>query len=283
MDRVSFQNVLREAAGLAGFTLARLSATPETQFRTFINRRAREQWAKHWWNQLMHAEERFYRDAYDATTAYATGDEVYYAGAYYRALSATTANLPTNATYWEQITDLDAYLELEQANQEPIGTVRLVARDNPLTTREPRPLPFRLSGTRLWVLGDDVPASVYVWYREPAPYWLGDDFDAGATYAAGQVIYYEGAGVDYDGDFWTCLATTTAGQDPEDTPAKWERIDFPAWLCAPVAQAAFADWVRQDGNPEAARLEDSEAQRLLLQAIHNDGPAQRQIPMRAAV
>lgn len=277
MQRVAFQTVLREAAGLAGFTLSQLTDTPKAQLRTFINRRAREAWRKAWWAQLMHAELRYYRNEFDAATAYAAGDEVYYNGGYYRARATTTANLPTNATYWETITDLDAYVLLEQDDQEAIGEVRQLSQDNPLTTAVPRQIPFRLAGDRIWVLGENAPASVYVWFREPAPTWLGDDFSATSTYSAGKVIYYEGSGVDYEGDFWRCLATTTANQTPESAAAKWERIEFPSWLRECVAQAAYADWVRQDGNPEAARLEDAEAQRLLLQAIHNDTAAQRQI------
>lgn len=279
MQRVSFHSVLREAAGLAGFTLGQLSATPKTQFKTFISRRGQEAWEHAWWNQLMHAELRYYRDAYDAGTAYAEDDEVYYAtdGKYYAALQSTTGHAPTDATYWEEITELDAYIELEQAGLEPIGTVRQLSEDNPLEVAVPRVTPFRLLGTRIQVLGEHVPDSIYVWFREPAPTWLGDDFDATATYAAGQIVYYEGDGVDYEGDFWECLTATTAGQDPEDTPASWERVAFPAWLRRPVAHAAYADWLRQDGAPELARLADEEAHLLLIKAQHRDGPAQRQL------
>lgn len=43
--------------------------------------------------------------AYDNGETYATGDIVEYMGALYRALSATTGNLPTNTTYWQKIGD----------------------------------------------------------------------------------------------------------------------------------------------------------------------------------
>lgn len=283
MNRVAFQTVLREAAGLAGFTLSQLSASPKAQLRTFIDRRTRQYWEKWWWNQLMHAEERAYRDAYDAAVTYAADDEVYYATTdkYYLALQSTVGNAPTNATYWEEITDLDAYIELEQDGQTVIGTVRQLSPDNPLEVDQPRDKRFRLLGDRIQVLGENVPATLYVWFRERAPHWLGEDFDAAETYGVGEVAYYEGEGADYEGDFWRCLSTTAAGEDPEDTPAKWERIEYPAWLASAAAQAAYADWVRQDGGGQAAKLEDSEANRLLLEAIHSDGPAQRQL-LRAA-
>jgi hypothetical protein len=279
MNRVAFHSVLRDAAGLAGFTMGQLTATPKTQLKTFIARRAKQYWNHAWWNQIMHAELRYYRDAYDAATAYAEDDEVYYSttGKYYSALQATTGNLPTDETYWEEITELDAYIALAQTGQNVIGTVRQLSPDNPLEVRDPRVQPFRPMGDRIQVTGEDVPSSIYVWYREPAPTWLGDDFDEAETYGVGDVMYYEGAAADYEGDFWECVTATTAGQDPEDTPAKWERIAFPEWLALPVGQAAYADWLRQDGNPEVAALEAAEAQNLLFKEIHRDGPAQRQV------
>lgn len=42
---------------------------------------------------------------YEAGVTYATDDVVQYDGGLYRALSATTGNLPTNATYWQKIGD----------------------------------------------------------------------------------------------------------------------------------------------------------------------------------
>lgn len=46
-------------------------------------------------------------------------------------------------------------------------------------------------------------------------------FDAGDTYAAGDYITYTQSGVT---EYFVCLATTTAGQDPDDTPAKWQNV-----------------------------------------------------------
>ncbi|ASL26248.1 phage tail protein [Azotobacter chroococcum] len=44
-------------------------------------------------------------EAYDNATAYVLGDLVTYEGGLYRALQATTGNLPTNTVYWEKIGD----------------------------------------------------------------------------------------------------------------------------------------------------------------------------------
>ncbi len=48
-------------------------------------------------------------------------------------------------------------------------------------------------------------------------------FDAGDTYAAGDYISYTPTGTTVK-QWYKCLATTTAGQDPDDTPAKWRKV-----------------------------------------------------------
>lgn len=51
-------------------------------------------------------------DEYDATTAYSKGDLCIYNNVLYKAKQATTGNLPTNTTYWEQTSIADEINEL---------------------------------------------------------------------------------------------------------------------------------------------------------------------------
>ena len=278
MQRVSYQSVIDQAAALAGFTSSTLTASPKSLLRQFINRRLRGAWEHWWWPQLMRAELRYYRDAYDAGTTYASGDEVYYSttGLYYAATGATTANAPTDTNYWSQVTDLDAYISLDQTGQTEIGTVRGVYKDDPETTDRPRRVLFRMAPSGIQVLGESVPVSVYVWFRDRVPVLLGTDYSATATYTVGQVAYYSSSTYDYEGDWWECVSATNAGENPETAAAKWSRREFPAWLRDCVAQRAYADWLRQDGQPEAAVIEDGIGKQLLFEAINQAGPAQRQ-------
>lgn len=50
-------------------------------------------------------------DAYDDATTYAAGDLCIYGNVLYKALQATTGNLPTNPTYWATISIADELLE----------------------------------------------------------------------------------------------------------------------------------------------------------------------------
>lgn len=57
---------------------------------------------------------------YDNATAYVTNDLVTYTGKLYRALSATTGNLPTNATYWELLGNYTSLAEAVAGNSSAI-------------------------------------------------------------------------------------------------------------------------------------------------------------------
>lgn len=60
-------------------------------------------------------------DEYDPTTAYSTGDLCIYNNTLYKALQATTGNLPTNTTYWEQTSIADAINEVNSNSEYHVG------------------------------------------------------------------------------------------------------------------------------------------------------------------
>lgn len=271
MRAVAHQKVRDRICALIGVPWTSLSTADKSTVDGFINEEAEQCWEFYWWPELMLSELRFYRDDYSAGTAYVTGNEVYYAttGKYYTALGATTGNAPTNATYWVENTDIDAYIELEQAGETEIGAVRLVSPDDPLTTQKPRKLPYVLGQNGIHLVGASVPDSAYVWFRKVVSEYVGADFDAVATYTAGAVKYYASANPGFEGDYWECLATTTAGEDPEDTPLKWSKIEFPKVLLEPVARAVHYRYLLKDGGTEAQiGIARSDARDALTTAMH---------------
>lgn len=64
--------------------------------------------------------------AYDNGTTYALDDQVVYDGRLYRALGATTGNLPTNPTYWELIGDYTSLGAAVAANTAAIAQLNFV-------------------------------------------------------------------------------------------------------------------------------------------------------------
>lgn len=76
----------------------------------------------------LHAINGYSYDAYDDTATYSVGDLCIYNNTLYKALQATTGNLPTNTTYWEQtsiadeIGRIDTAL-IDKANTSDITTI----------------------------------------------------------------------------------------------------------------------------------------------------------------
>lgn len=78
--------------------------------RVYLRRAIREYWRKFWWPELMLVEQRLYRPEYDASTAYAALDEVFYwpTRKYYICTTASTGNAPADSagvvdtTYWAE-------------------------------------------------------------------------------------------------------------------------------------------------------------------------------------
>lgn len=285
MRHASYKSVEDRVLALAGIKPADRSTDLRGRLNGYINTAVKLAWEFYWWPELMRSELRYYRDDYAAGTTYAAGDEVYYptTALYYTALGATTGNAPTNATYWEPATELDAYIELEQTGQTAIGEVRGVFHHNPLTTRQPRRIEVMMGPHGLHLLGESLPPSAWVFYRQRPNEYTGDDYSATATYAAGAAIYYAGSTSAYEGDYWTCLSATSVAESPESTPAKWSRIEFPRWLKEAVCAQAHHEYLITDGAPVDIRdRAAATAGSYLQQAVHLYAGQQRQSLGRVA-
>lgn len=262
MRSCSFYSVLNRCATLAGFPVAQLPAVNRAQMQLWIADDVKIKWEHWWWPEIMASEQRYYRDAFDADTSYAIGDQVVYSGSYYQASAATTGNLPTDTDYWAVLTDLDPYISLTQLGQSVIGTVRLLSQDNPLQKRSPRRVPFVLGANGIQVIGQAI-SPLYVWFREPVPDFSGADWSAETAYASGTSIYYASSTSGYEGDYWVAQSATLAAQSPETDADLWTKTEFPLWLRETVAHGAYANWLRQDGAPDLATLAEQQAQLLL--------------------
>ena len=110
-------------------------------------------------------------------------------------------------------------------------------------------------GTNGYVSYNTNPANpIYIYYRRVPYNYSGDEYSATATYVAGQYIYFTrttGASTGTS-DYYKCLATTTAGQDPEDTPSKWEIQPVPEMISQPLIWQTYGDWLIQDGQADKA-------------------------------
>jgi hypothetical protein len=278
MNYCTHASVAQEIASAAGEDYSALTDLDLTSLRRYIQRRARYAWERDWWAELMRSEERHLRDAWTATS-YADGAQVWHAGtsAYYEAnTAAILTDVPGVSSVWDVITELDPYVALEQEDETAIGLVRGVYDEDPTYVENPKRIPWRLGANGVHLLGQSVPTSVWVWFKLREPEFNGAVYSASSTYASGDRRYYSSASVGFEGDYWTAAATTTAGQNPETNPEKWARVEFPVFLRSYVVQAAYADWLRADGQTDKAVVEEQAAESLLgqsqLQALSNQPP-----------
>jgi hypothetical protein len=180
----------------------------------------------------------------------------------------------------------------DQTGEKVIDVLFQAWIDNPAMVTYPRPQGFVVTtegfqmistaggfmGTNGYVSYNTNPANpVYLFYRR-APYtYAGDTFSATATYVAGQYVYYTRTTGAQTGtsDYWKCLSATTAGQDPEDTPSKWELQELPEALSGILVWQTFGDWLTQDGQMEKAA---SAYQTAELKKLNEWDRIERQMP-----
>lgn len=112
MRTVDAQNLIDNAAGFCGLDRVNLAAEEFQDLRNFLNNRLRYAWGFRPWSDLERTQQRFFRPAYAALTAYTAGMERYDAATreYYQALRSTTGHAPTidgeeNSAYWAVCAD----------------------------------------------------------------------------------------------------------------------------------------------------------------------------------
>lgn len=197
------------------------------------------------WPEWEVTEERAFRQVWNATRQFFLvnssnrADEVFYIPEmkYYRVTG--TANppigtLPTNTTYWTEITPLDTFIEYNQTCKRPIGMVLGVYSQNP---RVPT---GSMNGKRQFMpseKGIDVHAStptVFITYKKPIPRYTMTPLRSGFRFLKGEVVFDPETGEcfqavsDNNGD----AVTDTTSWRIQPLPQAWENY---------VVEGAFAD------------------------------------------
>lgn len=222
---------------------------------TGIGRRIDEIWMMAWWPDLQRLEQRYFRDAWNGTTPYVAGDEVYDSttDAYYVALSDNTNVAVSNAATWEVIEELNAYIAWEQTGKTIIGRPRNPSYSaNPKTTKAFQVHRFTLSNDGIQYRGDEVGTSVWLDYQIRAPILSPNDYVNGTAYVVGDVIYYVATG-----DCYKCIQSNT-GELPTSANY-WERILIPAIFESYLVIAGYSEVLLDEGNVEASERADAKA------------------------
>jgi hypothetical protein len=123
-------------------------------------------------------------------------------------------------------------------------------------------------------------------YRIQCPVLNGDIYSPSTTYYSGVQIYFDSgsgtgtytpvAGKPHSGNFYTCAVTnTTAGQNPNNTPSAWTKIEIPYIFSSFCSWNSCAMWYASEGMMQEAGVIDSKAKLILEQEydkfLHQQG------------
>lgn len=152
-------------------------------------------------------------------------------------------------------------IEWEQTGQTEIESVFGIYDYDPHGTINTSDLAYDIIADGVKLKGSDQTTdAVYVWYRKRVPDYTGSDYSATTTYAVGDQVYYSTTG-----DFYKCASITT-GNAPTST-TYWTRLTIPYRFIDYCVYAAYADWLRNDGQNGKAAIQDSLANRALLKEL----------------
>jgi hypothetical protein len=162
-------------------------------YTRYINEHVRECWERANWPEWCPVEERHFRDTWSAQ-AYAEGDEVWHAAtaAYYQANDATLAgDVPGTSGKWDDLTEFQRYVSLDQTGETPIGTVLAAYERDPRLYPGASPVDYTLTAEGVLMLRTSA-TSVWLHFRKRPPVFSSEEWDEDTAYVAGDLAYYQG-------------------------------------------------------------------------------------------
>lgn len=189
--------------------------------------------------------------------AYAVGDIKFYPvdDIYYQCHTAHTSSgtLTPDATggneRWGVLTPFERYVDFLQPGKTEIGDVLAARSDNPRVTTDYDDYEHETLNDRCHLR--DAVTRVWLDFRLRRPRLTGTFFDEADAYAAGDQVYFFSDST--AGNFYTCLATTTAGQSPDTHAALWSVVEIPEQFQPALIWSTYAKVLIADGRADESR------------------------------
>lgn len=233
MRTTDFSNILFEALQYAGQDRHNIRSETFAQFRDFANARMRAVWEMAEWPDIVRIA--------DFTT---TEDSV------------------TKVRYFTPVTTAG----------EILGVFNL----NPQVTSRSLSVGYELydTGTALRViLGPKLLDAGWYKYRTKIVPLTGDLYTPTSVYYTGSQVYFDNGSVSgtyvpitgrpHTANFYTCLSTTNAGENPVSHPTKWSKVNIPYPFGPYMSWGAAADWMVAEGNVEGAAVLEQKANGII--------------------
>ena len=226
--------------------------------------RLREAWEMYNFIENTLTDERAFRADYDSSVCYNLGDIVWdpCSRLYYTATQAGVGGPLSNPALWTSGPSVSpAYVEWFQPGKTPIGTPFEAYTRNPYEDLSAKKVQFVISGRGLEFVPNQVPATVWLYFRYPYPGIGQELWVSTLSYNEGdQVLGADGHSYLSLGDDNVALdPTTSAGQ------AGWKKFPVPYIFSRFAITAAFSDTLVVNGQNEKAAAEESKAYGYLNQ------------------
>ncbi len=273
LETVSCERLMRRCASAVGFTAGVPSGSGfGERLCDTVNDAVARVWGKARWPQLTVFERRWFRPPWGEGVAYEAGQEVWHAGAYWRAALAGPVGEPGVDAAWEEVAlaDLVKFIALDQPWERHEIGLRGVDLAAFAFGRDPRvcagaaPLAgcawmgdYPGGGATRVRLPADAPESVVVAYQPPAPRFSLEAWEAGRAYGYGERVYH-------GGECWRCLGNGVSEEPVVDCGVGvWERVRLPEFMVACVrAYVAAAFLEDEQGRARAYGRADAELEAL---------------------
>lgn len=157
----------------------------------------------------------------------------------------------------EQVTFASQKIAFSGVTAYPIADVFMVSQAHPVTSTNPQPVDFKVTGGYLYVPSTVGDSDLYVTYRRPVPQFTTTDYSASATYAVDDLIRFT------DGDCYKCIDATSAGQSPTTTAAKWQKQEIIDYLKNSLIHGALIEALAEEGQHSTSLYEDQKLQGYL--------------------
>lgn len=170
-------------------------------------------------------------------------------------------------------TDLayDGYGQLDLSSITDLADVLRIYKHDPQKTKSVTEYSFKREGDKASIkylrktgaatsaatlAGDGT--TVVVQYRKQEPIFTGTTYSASATYAVGDVIYFDTL------DFYKCIDATSTGQTPTTHAAKWTKQEVAYDLSKFTEYRCYVDWLMSDGQHGTAQQQMANADGFLF-------------------
>lgn len=172
-----------------------------------------------------------------------------------------------------------------------IGDVLQVYTLNPAVTSRAVPVAYYLDddGTDRRVIIMDGTNPVWIQYRQPKPDLFGESYAGTASYSTGSQVYFDtgsnsgsylpSSTAPSAGNFYTCVSPTNSGQSPSSSASKWSLVKIPYFCGEYLVRAVFSDYLRTEGQFEAAAIAEEEAEQAKMlqvdRVLRSEGQVRR--------